>query len=262
SYDLLPADEQTLYATLAVFPDGWTLDAAEAIADEHTDTARGLEALLNSSLVNRRLHDGASRFRVLGTSREHALECLHDVRREQVVRDRLLVYACSVAEREAGQFGTAYSWYRLLSREQELFRAAVGWGLESAQTERTLSLWQRIHLAWRDLWLGEGAAWGAELIERPHAWRGPDRVAPVRVALLQGMMDIERRRTSALTLRAMAYDALELARELGDPVRLAWGLMYVSGCELRHDPERARRLIDEAVELAERTDSETLFQIL
>jgi len=257
SYDLLPADEQTLYASLAVFPDGWTLDAAEAIADEHTDTARGLEALLNSSLVNRRLHDGASRFRMFETIREHALGCLHESGREQVVRDRLLVYACSVAEREAGQFGTAYSWYRLLSREQELFRAAVGWGLESGQTDRTLSLWQRIHLAWRDLWVGEVAAWGAELIERTHARRGPERVA-----LLQGMMDIERRRTSAVTLRAMAYDALELARGLGDPVRLAWGLMYVSGCELRHDPERARRLIDEAVQLAERTDSETLFQIL
>jgi predicted ATPase/class 3 adenylate cyclase len=257
SYDLLPADAQTLYATLAVFPDGWTLDAAEAIADEHTDTAGALEALLDGSLVNRRLDDGSSRFKMFETIREHALECLHDRGREQVARDRLLRYACALAEREAGQFGTAYSWYRLVSREQELFRAAVGWGLESGQTDRTLSLWQRIHLAWRDLWVGEVAAWGAELVERTHARRGLERVA-----LLQGMIDIESRRTSALALRAQAYDSLELARELGDPVRLAWGLMYVSGFEVRHDPERAHRLIDEAVELAEQTDSETLFQML
>lgn len=71
SHDLLDAEEQQLFARLATFSGGWTLEAAEAVCDADLDV---LESLLDKSLVARRDHD---RFAMLETVREFALERFH-----------------------------------------------------------------------------------------------------------------------------------------------------------------------------------------
>ena len=49
SYDLLSAEEQTLFRRLAVFVSGWTLEAAEAVGsagdDSTLDVLEGLASL-------------------------------------------------------------------------------------------------------------------------------------------------------------------------------------------------------------------------
>jgi hypothetical protein len=109
----------------------------------------------------------------------------------------------------------------------------------------------------RELAPGEVAAWGTTLADRTRTLRTDDRVA-----LLQAMVDLEGRRSSLLGLRARADEALALARELGDPDRLANGLIFAAWCDYGNDPDRAVRLADEAVELARRTGSEIVFQAL
>jgi predicted ATPase len=69
SHDLLDEDEQQLFARLAVFAGGCTLDAVEAVADARLDV---LEALVQKSLVR---HSG-ERFWMLETIREYGLERL------------------------------------------------------------------------------------------------------------------------------------------------------------------------------------------
>jgi predicted ATPase len=69
SHDLLDEDEQRLFARLAVFAGGCTLDAAEEVVDAELDV---LEALVQKSLVR---HSG-ERFWMLETIRGYALERL------------------------------------------------------------------------------------------------------------------------------------------------------------------------------------------
>jgi predicted ATPase len=71
SHELLGDDEQRLFARLAVFTGGCTLDAAEVVADAELDV---LEALVQKSLVR---HSG-ERFWMLETIRGYALERLEE----------------------------------------------------------------------------------------------------------------------------------------------------------------------------------------
>ncbi len=69
SYDLLEEHEQRLFARLAVFAGGWTLEAAEAVCEGDLDT---LASLVDKSLVRAR----EGRFSMLETIREFARERL------------------------------------------------------------------------------------------------------------------------------------------------------------------------------------------
>src|SRR5687768_14825182 len=70
SHELLSPDEQRLFARLAVFRGGCTLEAAEAVVDADLDT---LQSLVDKSLV--RVRD-SGRFWMLETIREFAVERL------------------------------------------------------------------------------------------------------------------------------------------------------------------------------------------
>jgi predicted ATPase/DNA-binding XRE family transcriptional regulator len=77
SYDLLSAGERRLFARLAAFPAGCTLEAVEAICGEPGDGGAldGLSALVSQSLVRQSEQaDGQPRFTMLATIREFALE--------------------------------------------------------------------------------------------------------------------------------------------------------------------------------------------
>src|SRR5947207_2020437 len=84
SYDLLDEDEQQLFARLAVFRGGCTLEAAEVVCDSNLDT---LASLLDKSLVRRRPDaNGDERFSMLETIREFARERLEASGEEDALR--------------------------------------------------------------------------------------------------------------------------------------------------------------------------------
>src|SRR5262249_32472854 len=83
SYDLLSPDEQRLLARLAIFVGGWTVDAAEAVATlnvqtfERSNVLDGMSSLVNNSLLQQsETADGETRFSLLETIPEYALERL------------------------------------------------------------------------------------------------------------------------------------------------------------------------------------------
>ena len=80
SHDLLELDEQRLFARLAVFAGGCTLEAAEAVCGADLDT---LQSLVEKSLV--RVRD-EGRFWMLETIRELALERLAESGEEEALR--------------------------------------------------------------------------------------------------------------------------------------------------------------------------------
>ncbi|MGH9175541.1 MAG: ATP-binding protein, partial [Vicinamibacterales bacterium] len=98
SYDLLTRDVQHLFRQLSVFSGGWTLDAAVAVADDRlSDDARddgdvlsGLSTLLDHNLIQRiEQPDGAARFGMLETIREHGWEQL-DITSECIDANRTI----------------------------------------------------------------------------------------------------------------------------------------------------------------------------
>lgn len=92
SHDLLDEDEQLLFARLAVFAGGCTLDAAEEIVEAELDV---LAALVHKSLVR---HSG-ERFWMLETIRGYALERLAERDEGEALRRRHGKWFLAFAER-------------------------------------------------------------------------------------------------------------------------------------------------------------------
>ncbi|WP_027483394.1 LuxR C-terminal-related transcriptional regulator [Deinococcus pimensis] len=85
SHALLDRDEQRLFARLGVFVGGFSLEAAEAVCGEDLDVLGGLASLVDKSLVQVDL-TGSTRYRMLETVREYALESLQASPEETDVR--------------------------------------------------------------------------------------------------------------------------------------------------------------------------------
>jgi len=106
SYNLLPPEEQALFRRLAVFRDGWTLEAAESICGGESgsssvgndDVLDLLEQLINKSLVVTKDEGGTSRYRMLETIRQYANEKLVDSDESEVLREKHLEFFMNLAE--------------------------------------------------------------------------------------------------------------------------------------------------------------------
>jgi predicted ATPase len=81
SYTLLSVAERSLFARLAVFVGGWTLEAAEAVCGvgDEAEVLKHMSALVDKSLVQQQANiQHEPRFTMLETVREYALERLED----------------------------------------------------------------------------------------------------------------------------------------------------------------------------------------
>jgi predicted ATPase/DNA-binding SARP family transcriptional activator/peroxiredoxin len=125
SYDLLNRPEQQLFARLAVFAGGCTLLAAERVC---AATLEQLETLVDKNLIEHRELEGETRFFMLETIREYALERLEaDAALEgacQAYADYYLALAKEqVAELDRGRLDALHG----LERELDNFLSAFAW---------------------------------------------------------------------------------------------------------------------------------------
>ena len=150
SYDLLDADEQQLFRTLSVFVGGWSLEAAQEIAElkirnlnvEKSDQQirnskiqlqNAIESLVNKSLLRLGGDEGGEvRFGMLEMVREYAWEQLEASGELGVVRDRHAAYFVRLAELAEPELrGPApEKWLRVLDEELDNVRAALDWSLQ------------------------------------------------------------------------------------------------------------------------------------
>ena len=243
SHDLLDPAEQRLFARLAVFAGGATLDAAEAVADADLDT---LQSLVEKSLV-RRTDD---RYWMYETIREFALERLEALGEADEVRRRHAEYFLELAE-EAESHLIRESlrrlgpWHVRMETELDNIRAALdrfeaGWDGERA-----------CRIAGALAWFWEQRGQFAEgrritesalaLEERPTAARAR---ALSGVALLSALMgDLE-------TALSQAEEALVLHRRFADPWRVADAVHALGYAKAEGgDMVGARELFEESVGL-------------
>ena len=157
SYDLLNAAEQRLFRRLAVFVNGWTLEAVEAVC--YYDVEQGHVLALDevTSLLDKSLlllleqEDRDPRLQMLLTVREYGLECLqeqHEV--EQVRQAHALYYLAMAEEAETYQLGGAEqaTWLTRLEQEHDNLRIALSWLSERKEHELLLRLGSALCWFW------------------------------------------------------------------------------------------------------------------
>ena len=144
SYDLLPPAEQRFFRCFAVFADGFTLEAAEAIGGtDPTATLDLIRALVEKSLVVQSEQPrGVPRYGMLETIREFALERLDaSVDAAQGRADHATFYLGLAGDAAPHLIAAGSSlWVERLSLERPNLRAAVTWALTHGQAEAVLRL--------------------------------------------------------------------------------------------------------------------------
>jgi predicted ATPase/serine/threonine protein kinase len=255
SYGLLGAGERRVLRRLAIFVDGFTLEAAEAVCDPFARLRPGVleavESLLDQSLVTRvGVFDGEPRFGMLETVREHALERMREEEDVDALAKAHAAYFVVLAE-EAGQaFASEDSrrWRGVVGRERGNLDAALAWARSADEGEWGLRMATSLFPFWE---LGEGLAHGqrhlAALVELPSV----QRPSALRGRALFSAAVLSRLSSPAAEVDLPYFQrSLEVYRAIGDPAGQAVVLNAI-GIRLTdaEDFAAARACFEECLEL-------------
>jgi predicted ATPase/class 3 adenylate cyclase len=256
SYRLLTADEQPLFARMAVFAGSFELEAAEAVCLAELDA---LQSLVDKSLLR---HGEDGRFFMLETIKALALEKLRDLADASSFRLRHDDYFLGVAEeldareRLSGMRDLSAESLDRFERELPSFRAALAGLLEAGRHESALRLGAAL---WR-FWLNRAQYRdAADWLEKAPI---DDTTLPldVRAAALGAAGGIayythddvdraERFWREGLELRRAQDDPHELGAALSRLASVAWRRSDLDGAIAYHE---------QALELYEQAGSEAL----
>ncbi|MGC1257332.1 MAG: protein kinase [Candidatus Acidiferrales bacterium] len=252
SYDLLSAAEQKLFCRLAVFVGGCTLEGVEAVCDTKgdlkLDLLDGTESLVDKSLLQRvEQANGESRFVMLETIREYALEKLEASGEGKVTKRAHAAYCLVLAEEEATEQSDAEQaeWLERFSLEHDNFRAALEWLTETGDAEWGLRLGTALFRFWEGReYFAEGRDRLEKLLKIPAA-AAPSR-ARGRAVFSAGVLASEQGDYAAAD--ELMGEGLAISRQLHDAQGVAVSLnaMAVNARD-RGDIDVARTLFDKSL---------------
>jgi predicted ATPase len=238
SYDLLTPDERRLFARLAVFQGGFTLEAAEEIAAADVDT---LQSLVEKSLL--RHADG--RFRLLMIIREYAVERLAGSAEANELWRRHAEHFLALAEEaEPHLRGNPGKWLDRLEREHDNLRAALDRLEGSGETQLVLRLAGALQRFW---YLRGHLAEGRRRLES--ALTADERPTAALANALNGAALMALDGGDATTMKLRAEEALALHLELGDVWGAAVARFQLGHATMHHsgDLRSAQQLFEESV---------------
>ncbi len=232
SHELLSPEEQRLFARLAVFGGGCTLEAAEEVSEADLDT---LQSLVDKSL----LRHTEERFWMLETIREYAGEQLEASGESDRWLRVLAEYVIALGERceprlreyDAAALDT-------MDREHDNVRAALDSLAEAGETQQVLRLAGTVFWYWT---MRGHFAEGWRRLEA--ALAADDRPTLARAKALSGAADMANDGGDAATTRAHANEAQSLYRRFGDAWGIAYGVLLLGSAEAK-DQEWARAAMD------------------
>ena len=227
SYDLLPADQQAFFRRLAVFPGGFTPEAAAWVTSEGSrvteasvvaahDPLELLGALVEASLIRVEPDADELRFGMFETIREFALEQLAASGEAGALRDRHAAWCLSLTDGITAMIhpmNDAVFLARMM-REQENVRAALHWFATRGDAESLTRLTGTLPWFW---WFGGLIREGRDWHDRALA-AGAGVSSPARSLVLAGAAQLAIQQSDHDQATAFAKELLVLARAEGDRV--------------------------------------------
>ncbi len=278
SYNLLSSIEQPLFACLAVFVGGFTLEAAAAVCgdfglpisdfglnkaasreDDGALKSKVLDSLIslaNKSLLRTNIAppqmgegegvQGETRFAMLETIREYALEKLSEGAAATLVRGRHAAYYLQLVD--AAEPALAGSeqliWLERLEREHDNLRAALAWSIKQDEVETALLLGRAL---WRFWYIRGYASEGRGWLEAALT-KSAGRAEAARARALNSVGVLTWYQGDYAAARQFLEEGLAIHRQLGYKLGISstlnnLGLVALSQGEY----ERAKPLFDESL---------------
>ena len=253
SYDLLEDTEQSLYGRLGVFAGGFTADDAERVCAgeplEEWQVLDVLTSLANKSLVAADEHDGATRYRLLETIREHALDRLRVSGAVDAVREKHRDHFLALSEDAEPKLQGAdqAAWLRRLEEAHDNLRAAFEGCLLGADSSSGLRFcgalqqfwWMRGHIS-------EGRDWCARSLGR----NGNEAPTRERASALSAAGALAYLQSDFAAANAWHEESLAIRRQLNNQRGIATSLSNLGVVACNHQEfARARALFGESLSI-------------
>ncbi|MBV9599496.1 MAG: hypothetical protein JOZ87_21905 [Chloroflexi bacterium] len=154
SFELLSPPERVLFRRLGVFAGSCTLEAAESVCGWDPlatgDVAVLLFGLIDRSVVLAERTEQLTRYRLLETVRQYAVEQLRSATEEPIARDRHQRWYLDLAERAEPKLSgpDEQLWVEQLEREHDNLRAALDSALSSGKPEAALRIGAAVWKFW------------------------------------------------------------------------------------------------------------------
>jgi tetratricopeptide (TPR) repeat protein len=253
SWRLLTEDERQVFPRLSMFRGGFTLEAAEAVADWNVATFERfylqttLAALVDKSLLR---WDGAARYDLHELVRQYAHEKLVECGASEQARERHLAFFLALAEAAKLELhgSEQEAWLTRLDAEHANLQAALAWSQETASGGE---IEVRLAAALFSFWYDRGY-WSEGRRALEHALARTEVLGrtQARAKALFGIAALARGQGDSTAAYAMLSSSVAIFRNLGDKSGLAAALRdlgYVLWCS--SDDQQARALYDESVAL-------------
>ena len=260
SHALLEEGEQMLFARLAVFSGGRTLEAIEAICDAKgdlpVDTLDGVSSLLDKSLLRQEEGpEGEPRFVMLETIHEYARERLEASGEAEETRRLHAEYFLALAEEAEPELSGAdqLAYLERLEAEHDNFRAALTWSLDK-EPETALRLASALARFWeKSSYFSEGSRWLEAALGQSDRVDAAATDSATRAKLLSEAGTFAFFRTDFERAIVLHGEALELYRQVGDESGVAFALLCLGAQHMeKGDHERAAPFLEEALALSHR----------
>jgi predicted ATPase/class 3 adenylate cyclase len=268
SHALLTEPERVLFRRLSAFMGGFNLNAAQSVAGggevERYQVLDQLTLLVDKSLVVTGSAAGRTRYRLLETVRQYALEKLGESGEADAVRTRHCDYYCDIAATVGVRVAGAKLRVDNVEAEIDNLRAAFTWCRENSEPERALGLASALQPFWLTRGaVNEGLAWlAAALADDRNRNPSAASIARARALADRAILKANTGATDSTDpdeqARALAYEieqadeALAIARELDDqPVLLR--ALTARGAITNFSVKQAKPYFDEAARIARAT---------
>jgi predicted ATPase len=218
SYGLLSAAEQTLLRRLSVFTGGCTLEGVEAVCDTKGDLGLdildGMASMVDKSLAQQvEQADAETRFLMLNTIREYALDRLGESDDEAAVRRAHAAYYLVLAEEGAEDVVAHPEWLDRFEVEHDNFRLALDYLIKTGEAEWGLRLGAALFRFWETR---EHLKEGRDAIARLLAMDGTSARPKLRARLLFAAAVLAGEQGDYGYARQLFEDSLETCLELND----------------------------------------------